>query len=297
MALTKALVQRHAGRARYEAALLDVAQDHALYLLQDANVFARPGLVFKGGTSLRKCRLGTAGRFSTDIDLAAADEADVDVVRSTLDGASVGKFEFSVTPSKGSTTIYALDVRHAELGNVTGIGRVEFSFRRLALPAECLAPAPIAIHRQYAFKLEPLPVIAEVEACAEKLARYRRTALARDLYDLAWFASRSMDERLLRRLWVLKVFLDVVDEGHGKKPFSPADVLTKREVRDFPAASIGELTQTKKPDIEGWERKVRARFAFLEKLDADEQQWVKCNVRDREEVVALLATGGFAADA
>lgn len=65
MAVTRALIQRHAGRAAYDAALLDVAQDHLLYAIQSAGLFARPGLVFKGGTSLRKCRLGSAGRFST----------------------------------------------------------------------------------------------------------------------------------------------------------------------------------------------------------------------------------------
>ncbi|WP_186242147.1 nucleotidyl transferase AbiEii/AbiGii toxin family protein [Mycobacterium simulans] len=32
------------------------------------------GLVFKGGTALRKFRAGNAGRFSTDLDFSAPDE-------------------------------------------------------------------------------------------------------------------------------------------------------------------------------------------------------------------------------
>lgn len=36
-----------------DAALLDIAQDHALHLLHRAGLFDR-GLVFKGGTALRK---------------------------------------------------------------------------------------------------------------------------------------------------------------------------------------------------------------------------------------------------
>ena len=66
--LTRALITRHAlGRAEaYDAALLDVAQDHLLYLLSQTVEFGDNRLVFKGGTSLRKCRLGNAGRFSTD---------------------------------------------------------------------------------------------------------------------------------------------------------------------------------------------------------------------------------------
>lgn len=42
-----------------DAALLDIAQDHALHLLHGAGLFAQ-GLVFKGGTALRKCRAGNA---------------------------------------------------------------------------------------------------------------------------------------------------------------------------------------------------------------------------------------------
>ena len=74
--LTHALVSRHgAGRAdTYDAALLDVAQDHLLWLLAELGLFADDRLIFKGGTSLRKCRLGAAGRFSTDLDFAAPDD-------------------------------------------------------------------------------------------------------------------------------------------------------------------------------------------------------------------------------
>lgn len=51
--LTRALVARHAaGRAdAYDAALLDVAQDHLLFLLAQAVNFGDGRLVFKGGAS------------------------------------------------------------------------------------------------------------------------------------------------------------------------------------------------------------------------------------------------------
>lgn len=71
--LTRALIARHTlGRAdAYDAALLDVAEDH---LLAEAGAFESGELIIKGGTSLRKCRLGNDGRFSTDLDLAAPSE-------------------------------------------------------------------------------------------------------------------------------------------------------------------------------------------------------------------------------
>jgi predicted nucleotidyltransferase component of viral defense system len=55
-----------------------------------------------------------------------------------------------------------------------------------------------------------------------KLARYRRVSLARDLCDLQWFATSGvLDEALIRRLWVLKVYRDVVVDGRGTKPVEP----------------------------------------------------------------------------
>ncbi len=74
--LNRALVLRHgSGRSdTYDAALLDVAQDHLLWLLAETGLFDDHDLVFKGGTSLRKCGLGGAGRFSTDLDFAAPND-------------------------------------------------------------------------------------------------------------------------------------------------------------------------------------------------------------------------------
>jgi predicted nucleotidyltransferase component of viral defense system len=145
---------------------------------------------------------------------------------------------------------------------------------------------------EYDFQLDPLPVIAEVEACAEKLARYRRSPpLAPDLYDLAWFSSRPINEALLRRLWVLKVYSDVVEDGRGTKALQASDVLAERDLKDLLTAEIGVLTQPK--DIPGWEAKVRARFAFLSHMDELEMRIASCNARHLQEVQALLGSEGF----
>ena len=89
--LTKALVQRHAGRPdAYGAALLDIAQDHLLAIIAAAGLFDGGELAFKGGTSLRKCRLGQAGRFSTDLDFVAPNEDIVLDVCETINGANSG---------------------------------------------------------------------------------------------------------------------------------------------------------------------------------------------------------------
>ena len=286
--LTRALVKLHgAGRAdAYRAALLDIAQDHLLAMLADEGFFEHGRLIFKGGTSLRKCRLGNAGRFSTDLDFCAPDEEVVLDVCEAIDGALLSGFEFSLESTRGDGRHWALRFRHDELGSPDLGAAVEFAQRPLICPPERLGFVTIPVHRAYDFELPTIPVIAESEACAEKLARYRRTRLARDVYDLAQFAARHVDEPRLRRLWVLKVWADVVDDARGHKPLSASDVLTEYGEQDFAPESIGVLTQP--IDILGWERRARNRFAFLADLDADEQRLALCDPRDRRLHEALV---------
>jgi predicted nucleotidyltransferase component of viral defense system len=127
---------------------------------------------------------------------------------------------------------------------------------------------PLPIHRGYELELPALPVIAETEACAEKLARYR-----------------------LRRLWVLKVWHDVIDDRRGNRPLDPADILTPKTAQDFAPDSLGILTHP--VDIPGWERQVRQRFSFLADLDDDEERWAQCDPRHRREIDAAIIAGGF----
>lgn len=291
--ITEALVRLHgAGRAdTYGAALLDVAQDHLLWLLAELKHFEDESLVFKGGTSLRKCRLGGAGRFSTDLDFVAPDDDTVLEVCESIDGATVAGFQFSLQSTRGDGRHWTMQIRHPQLGQPDVDASVEFARRPLILPPEPLAFVELPVHRVYEIQLPELPVIAEAEACAEKLARYRRVALGRDVYDLAQFASGAMDEALVRRLWVLKVWADVVNDGRGDKPADPADILTPKSESDFAPDSIGKLTRP--IDLQGWERVARTRFGFLAALDEDERRWVECDPRHRREIEAAIAAGGF----
>jgi predicted nucleotidyltransferase component of viral defense system len=240
-----------------------VAQDHLLWLLAELGLFEGDDLVFKGGTSLRKCRLG---------------------------GAAVSGFEFSLDSTRGDGRHWALRVRHARLGQPDVPASVEFARRPPILLPDRSGFVTVPVHRTYTIDLPRLPVIAEAEACAEKLARYRRVALGRDVYDLAQFARRPLDEPLVRRLWVLKVWADVVDDGRGSRPLDPGDVLKARSERDFQPDSVGKLTQP--VDLAAWERQVRTRFGFLADLDPQEQAWAVCDPRQRFEVETAMRSYG-----
>lgn len=272
-------------RGGRDAALLDIAQDHALQLLHAAAVFDQ-GLIFKGGTALRKFRAGATGRFSTDLDFCAPSEEIAFAALAAIDGQELDGFSFSINNLSDNG-------RRGDLAIDTPFGRpllgakIELARHDLSLTSESLLPVRLPIHETYGFSLPPTPVIASAEAIAEKLARFGRVALARDLYDLYWFAKAgAFDERLIRRLWVLKSYRDAVVDGRGAGPIDPRDVLRERPVSAFRSEEIGPLTQ--RVDVGAWVATVRHRFKFLADVDVDEARWLQCNARDLYEVQVAL---------
>ncbi len=280
------LVRHYQGaKGGRDAALLDIAQDHALWHLHKQGLFD-DGLVFKGGTALRKFRAGNSGRFSTDLDFAAPDPDLALAVLEALDGVDINGFTFALVDLGD-------DGRRADLKVDTPFGsprlgaKVELARHALSLEPETLSLVSLPIHARYDFELPALPVVRAEEAIAEKLARYRRVPLARDLYDLYWYANGgAFDDALVRKLWVLKVYRDIVVDGRGTKPIDPDEVLTAWQSTEFRPEDIGYLTKPVK--LEEWLRAVRTRYGFLTSLTADERKWSECNARYLNEVTAAL---------
>lgn len=285
MRITEGYLSRHyQGRSGgRDPALLDIAQDHALVLLHREGVFDLD-VVLKGGTALRKFRAGNAGRFSTDLDFACEDETTAALVLETLDGTDIDGFSFRMEQREGD--------RRADLRVATPFGtpslpaKIDLSTRGLWLTPDVIEMIPLPIHNRYDIDLPEIPVIRLEEVMAEKLARYRRTSLARDLYDLAWCADQLFDETLVRRLWVMKSFFDIVDEHLGAGPIDPSHILSEREASVFAAEQIGYLTRP--VDIAGWERTLRSRYRFLTDLDDSEQRWASANPADRWDVLQAV---------
>ncbi len=108
--------------------------------------------------------------------------------------------------------------------------------------------------------------------------------------QFTFFRGCPIDEPLVRHLWVLKVWGDVVDDGRGHGPLDPAAILTIHCPNEFAADSIGALTRP--VEVVAWEAHVRIRFGFLAAFDEDERRWAACSERHRREVNrALVALG------
>jgi uncharacterized protein len=283
--ITQGYLARHfqGRRGMADPALLDVAQDYALKFLHDQGIFDL-GVVLKGGTSLRKLRAGNAGRFSTDLDFATPDADTAELLLDTLDGAELFDVRFSLTERE---TLRAKLVIDTPLGQPQIPARVEISPRGLWLPTQLTTPVVLPVHAGYEFTLPAIPAPALEESLSEKLAAWRRRRKLRDLYDLNLFGRGSLNEPLIRRLLVLKVWHDVVDDGLGAKPFDPAEIVADIDPRRLPPEDIGLLTQPVDPVT--WLARVRSRYAFVIPLDEVEKRVARCNPGDRYEVSQLVA--------
>ncbi len=134
------------------------------------------------------------------------------------------------------------------------------------------------VHRALGHTPITLPILTITESVAEKLARYARVPLSRDLYDLCWYGRSVLDEPAIRRMWVQKVYGDVIVEERWKRPFNPAAILQPRPAASIDDESIGFLTHP--ADIVGWEHDFRTRYAFLSDLDEEDLTWASCSARD-----------------
>ncbi len=283
--ITQGYLSRHfqGKRGIADAALLDGAQDYALKFLHEQGLFDL-GAVLKGGTSLRKLRAGNAGRFSTDLDFATPDVETGELLLDTIDGAELFDVRFRLADREALRAKLVVDT---PLGQPQIPARIEISPRPLWLPTEATAPVTLPVHAGYEFTPPSIPAPALEESLSEKLAAWRRRRKIRDLYDLDLFGHGSLDEPLIRRLLVLKVWHDVVDDGLGTRPFDPNEIVEGIEIRRLPAEDIGLLTQPVDPAA--WLARVRVRYRFVTALDDVEIGVAACDPRDRHAVSRLVS--------
>ncbi len=240
--------------------------------------------MFKGGTALRKFFLGSAGRFSTDLDFVVSPGSQLR--EEILLWLSEGSELFDV-----SFRISLIDDRRGELEGSTPLGgieirsMVEFSDRGTWLRPVLCPPMRFAFHDGLEFDLLPFPITELHEILAEKLAAIWRRGHARDLYDLAFLGRRALNEALLRRLTFLKVYADVA-EGISRGPFDPEELINSRFASVTGWNDLGLLSAS--PDPTSLTKEVVNRYGFLRELNAIEQTISRTSLSDRNLVDSCI---------
>ncbi len=302
--LTEGYIARHtppgSGAPGREAAIIDIAQDFLLSYLEDCGEMGH--VCLKGGTAIRKFYAGKEGRFSLDLDFSIddqytdVDERTLDFV-SNIDGLKIGPFTYSVSERRNKWYIGL-----SSPFNDGDIFKTKLDFA----PYPWLEPTTrsiveLPIHKQYGFELPRIHTVSLEENMAEKIARLNRTSTARDLYDLNWlletkFIANTIDKMLLKRLVVLKIWVDSFGmhygsvfwrPAHSPSVFDPERWLNERNPKDVDAEDIGTLA-VPAPTAEELILRLKKNYEFLLDLDEVEQVIAKSNQKDRGLVIQAL---------
>jgi predicted nucleotidyltransferase component of viral defense system len=245
--LTRPQVQRYAtesGLRNIMIAEKDVVLTHLLQLLSERGVLNR--LAFKGGTCLRKMFIGSQGRFSTDLDFTGLDEHDhEDVVLDMMDAFEqpFHGIQFFI-PDEGyyetqDGLSWGVNPACAHAWN-SGGSEIRLQVSRRETPT-LLTERRTQIAQSYfchlAFAPADIVCLALPEITAEKIRACYQRHKARDIYDLGMFATRPLDQALVRRLVVLKLW-------QARDSFDPVRLMKKFEDgRDFDWNDLAQLVR------------------------------------------------------
>lgn len=263
--------------------MLDIAQDHILCTLYEAGIFNN-GLVFKGGTALRKCRSGSRGRFSTDLDFTVTSNEMTFQVFELIHQLECHGFRFELENQNLDTGRADLHVYppFQENGRTSQVAlrtssKLEISTRSTWLKVDALRFVDSASHIALDHEIPTMPMVCLTEAVAEKLARYAREPIVRDLYDLWWYGENvRLDEPTIRSIWIKKVYLDSVLEGKWKnRKFDPQLVISDKVLKRLRTEQIGMYHD--EADVPIWDFEFRSRFGFLTQLSDEDRKWAQCN--------------------
>jgi predicted nucleotidyltransferase component of viral defense system len=201
-----------------------------LQLLSERGILDR--LAFKGGTCLRKMFIGSQGRFSTDLDFTGTEDHNhEDIILAMMEAFEApfhgirfaipdgGYYETEDSLSWGVNPTYVHD------WNQGGLSEVKLQISRRETPT--LETVSLPQVEQGYFKFLPfvpteISCLALPEILAEKIRACYQRNKARDIYDLGIFATRPLDQAVVRRLVVLKLW-------QARDSFDPARLLQKFE--------------------------------------------------------------------
>jgi predicted nucleotidyltransferase component of viral defense system len=223
----------------------EVVLTFLLQLLSERGILDR--LVFKGGTCLRKMFIGSQGRFSTDLDFTAMEEHDHEDVILAMMGAFEEEFHgirFRIPDDSYNETLDGLSwgVNPTYTHEWNGGGDSEIKLQISCRERPTLEPELKPQREQSYFGLLPFTpaevnCLALPEILAEKIRACYQRNKARDIYDLGIYATRPLDQPLMRRLVVLKLW-------QARDTFDPARLMRKfEEGRDFDWDDLRDLVR------------------------------------------------------
>jgi len=294
--LTQAQVQRYSNESGLRDIMIaekEVVLTFLLQLLSERGILDR--LAFKGGTCLRKMFIGAQGRFSTDLDFTGIEEHDhEDVIIDMMaafeqpyHGIQFGipddaYYETQDGLSWGVNPTYTHDWNQGGSEIKLQISRRETP----TLPTERRAQIEQSYFRFLPFVPAEIVCLALAEIVAEKVRACYQRNKARDIYDLGTFATRPLDQALIRRLVVLKLW-----QAHDM--FDPARLIQKFEDgRDFDWEDLGQLlNRAVNIDRDRITRDCVRGFGFLADLTEDERALARDQYQREQAVADRLRIG------
>lgn len=245
--LTRPQVQRYATESGLRDMMIaekEIVLTYLLQLLSERGILGR--LAFKGGTCLRKIFVGSQGRFSTDLDFTGLEEHDHEDVILEMMGAFEQPFhgiQFSILDDGYYETqdglSWGVNPAYVHDWNATG-SEIKLQISRRETPTRAVerrAQLEQSYFRYLPFRPAEIVCLSLAELLAEKLRACYQRNKARDIYDLGMFATRPLDQALVRRLVVLKLW-------QARERFDPERLLRKfAEGHDFDWDDLGQLVR------------------------------------------------------
>ena len=246
--LPRPQVQRYSAESGLRDIMIaekEVVLTFLLQLLSERGMLDR--FAFKGGTCIRKMVIGSQGRFSTDLDFTALEEHDHETVILDMMDAFAQPFhgiQFSIPDDSYYETqdglSWGVNPAYTHAWNGSGESEVRLQISRRETPTLATERRPQceqSYFRQLPFAPAGITCLALPEIIAEKIRACYQRNKARDIYDLGTFATRPLDQPLIRRLVVLKLW-------QARDTFDPALLMRKfQDGRAFDWDDLGQLVR------------------------------------------------------
>ncbi len=291
--ITQPNVRRYAHQSGLRDMMIaekEIILTYALQLFAERGILDK--LAFKGGTCLRKIHLGSQGRFSTDLDFTAIQEHDpedlilemMDVFRAPFHDIEFGLEDEWYETQDGLS--WGINPTYKHEWNPDGDSeiRMQISFRETpTMAVESLRQCEQSYFKKLEFTPAQITSLALEEVIAEKIRACYQRDKARDIYDLGVFATRPLNQALVRRLVVLKLW-------QSKDSFGPDRLIAKfADGKDFDWTDLEQLVhKDQKIDRQAICKQCASGYAFLMDLSDEERRLASDpHVRERDLSEAL----------